>query len=149
MATAAPAPKKPEPPKIVELSPEDAKKPRWSDAFRSQPLEKLQQQAIEISKKYNNSIVPIIVDRAKDSQLDISRHQYLVPADKTLGFLFAIVRKHWTAADASKAMHFMVATEAGQVVQANPGALIAEVQRQYRWTSGFVFVTFHEESTFG
>ena len=136
-----------EPIALVHLTREDALKPRWTEGFLQQPLETLQQKAADLKRKHNR--MPIIVDRARGSLLDLSRHQYLVGANQTLGFLYSIIRKGWKPEDASKALHFMIIPENGPGVLGTPGMLIGEVVKQHAWKNGFVFITFMEESTFG
>ena len=127
------------------LTPEETRGARWSDDYFRQPLVSLQSRSESFLEKGQ---IPIIVDRQSCCNMEINKHQFLVPADKPLAEFMSYVRSGWTAADAQKGLHMLVSGPNGSIM-ISPSQIAGVVHAQNKGTNGFLFVEFMEENTFG
>lgn len=119
---------------------------RWLDDYFLQPIEALRASAARLHAK--NGAVPLLIDRAPGCPIETLQHKFLVPANKPFAFVMHMIRKGWTAADASKGLNFMLQTDKGPVL-VTPQQTLGELYKVHRETHGFLVVVFMEESTFG
>lgn len=110
--------------------------------------EKREELAKRILQKYPDRI-PVIVERGKNVP-DITKQKFLVPADLTVGKFTNEIKKHLKTDDTDqidsvKAIFLFVngksLTRASDKLKA--------VYEQHRDVDGFVYVTYHGESTYG
>mmetsp|Transcript_25000 Transcript_25000/g.42744 ORF Transcript_25000/g.42744 Transcript_25000/m.42744 type:complete len:126 (-) Transcript_25000:56-433(-) len=114
----------------------------------SHPKEKREELANKIRNKYPDRI-PVIVERGKNVP-DIIKQKFLVPGDLTVGKFTLEIKKHLIVdkvdnIDSSKAIFLFVN---GKSLTKSSDKL-SSVYEQHRDQDGFVYITYHGESTYG
>ena len=108
-------------------------------------------EAERIKRKYDNR-VPVIAECAKGSSLpEIDKKKYLVPSDLTVAQFQYVIRKR-IQLDADQAIFIFVETmEKGRKTHTLPPTSdsMLSTYNQYKDDDGFLYVTYHGDSTFG
>ena len=112
------------------------------------PKEKREELARKIREKYPDRI-PVIVERGKNVP-DVDKQKFLVPSDLTVGKFTIEIKKHLKpdsgeAIDSAKAIFLFVN---GKSLTKSSDKL-SLVYEQNRDPDGFVYITYHGESTYG
>lgn len=102
---------------------------------------------VELSTKLRRqhpNRIPIIVDVAAGSNLNLKRTKFLAPADENFSRLIVEIRKHLVL-DPSEALFFFC----GHVHFVSPGTLLSNVYEKYKDPDGFLYICVSRENTFG
>lgn len=119
-------------------------KPKKYVSFKDEhSFEKRKAEADRIKEKYPDRI-PIIVERLENSNVpDIDKKKYLVPSDLTMGQFVYVIRKR-IKLPADQAIFIFVNNTLPPAA-----ALVSQVYKEHCDGSGFLFVSYSGESTFG
>jgi len=112
--------------------------------FQAKPLEERKKESGKILSKYPDRI-PVIVDVFVDSanNVKLDKNKYLVPTDLTVGQFMYVIRKRCKLAP-EKALFLFVDNK---LPMANN--LMSQLYKSNANEDGFIYITVHEESTFG
>jgi GABA(A) receptor-associated protein len=112
--------------------------------FQAKPLEERKKESGKILSKYPDRI-PVIVDVFADSanNVKLDKNKYLVPTDLTVGQFMYVIRKRCKLAP-EKALFLFVDNK---LPMANN--LMSQLYKSNANEDGFIYITVHEESTFG
>jgi GABA(A) receptor-associated protein len=105
----------------------------------------LEQRTIEANKiraKYPDRI-PVIVEVAKGSNINLDKNKFLVPQDITIGQFIFVIRKRIKLSPEMALFIFIDNT------LPPTGALISSLYNEFKDPSGFLFTILNTESTFG
>ena len=105
-------------------------------------FEKRQAECNRIRKKYKDRI-PIIVEEASNSKLNLDKHKYLVPGDLTIGQFMYVIRKRLTLPPENAMYLFVNNTIPPQ------SELVHILYDKHKEKCGFLFCVVSQESTFG
>lgn len=113
--------------------------------FKDQHTEiKRRAEAKRILEKYPDRI-PIIVEKAPNSTApNIDKIKYLVPCDLNFGQFVYVVRKR-IKLNSSEALFLFVSNNTLPPTQ----AIMSQIYKQYKDADDFLYITYHNESTFG
>ena len=111
--------------------------------LRTASLQERKEEASKILLKYPDRIPVLVTKRAKSEIPDIDKYKYLVPGDLTMGQFLYVIRKRIKLSPDAAIFIF--------VNNALPpaGALIAQIYKDHKDESGFLYITYSGESTFG
>lgn len=129
------------------LSSEEAKEQTWSERFMTQPTESLKKLSARIRSQQGG--IPVIVDRVSNGRLTISKHHFNVPPDRTIAFIFWAIRAACPALEATKGLLYYIVREDGTYVLAPGSTMVSIAYDEYAHQSGFMYLRYAEETTFG
>lgn len=95
-----------------------------------------------IKKKYPDRI-PIIVERANNKIEDIDKKKYLVPKDLTMGQFMHVVRQR-IKLQSNIAIYLFINN-----IIPTTSELVNNLYDNYKDDDGFLYISYHGESTFG
>ena len=107
-------------------------------------VEERQIEANRIRIKYPNRL-PVIVTRGDKCTLNkIDKHKYLVPSDITLGQFIYVIRKRIKLGSEEGLYLFINNSILGTV-----SSLMADVYNNYKNIDNYLYISYHNENTFG
>ena len=107
-------------------------------------IEERKSEASRIRIKYPERI-PVIVEKGKNCTLnDINKQKYLVPENITLGQFIYIIRKK-TNMNANDGLYIFINNR----VLGTVSSLMAEIYNNHKDDDEFLYITYHNENTFG
>ena len=106
------------------------------------PFNKREQEATRIIEKYPNRF-PIICETAKNNDLNLDKHKYLIPRDFTFGQFIYILRKRMEIKPEQGVFIFI-----NNILVPTAG-IISNVYREYKDDDGFLYMVVSTENTFG
>lgn len=110
-------------------------------------VEELTKKATELRQKYPAQ-VPIIVEKTEKSKLPaLEKEKFLVPLDITVGQFIHIIRKRLKL-NSTTALFIFVKSK-GRWNMIPVSALISQVYKEHADPTGFIFVNYSGENTFG
>jgi GABA(A) receptor-associated protein len=108
----------------------------------SHSVEELKAEAQRIRTKYPDR-VPIIVERGNDNVPAIDKKKFLVPCDLTVGQFMMVIRKR-IKLNADSAIFLFINN-----TLPTSSALMSQIYEDHKDETGFLFITYSGESTFG
>lgn len=118
------------------------KKPELKSYKNTYTLEKRQDEALRIKKKYPNR-VPIICERYTVGDPEIDRKKYLVPDDLSISNFIYVIRKR-IKLKPENALYLFVN---GKIL--NGTGLLAQIYEKNKDNDGFLYIKYTLENTFG
>lgn len=126
--------------KLIDLKPEEALKPRWSDDFFSNSDLKV--------VKPRKKTVPVILDRQRNLDLDIDRHKYQFRKSDQMSTVLLRLQNAWKG-DAEHSLILYVIDENGKPHLPCMQDMISDIYQQWKTKSGYLYIVFEREKCFG